>query len=557
VTGLEGLDMTDLDETLLARRIERLLAPWDRSDGPGVAVGVSRGGRIVVQRAAGMANIEQGVPIGPATTFRIASVSKQFTCAALLMLAAEGKLSVDDDVRTHLPELADYGVRITLDHLMHNCSGLRDMLEIMRLGGTDLAMPVTAADLMAGICRQRTLNFAPGTRYLYSNTNFLLLGRIVERVSGEKLRDFLAKRIFAPAGMNMTRMVEGTTEVVPGLATGYFPSSAEAGLGPWVQARHGFPVHGEGGLVSSVADLLLWERNYTTGRVGGRTLVAALAETAPFANGLPNGYARGLQTATVRGLPTQSHGGLWPGYRTEFLRLPAADAAVVVISNCANADPYQFGQRILDIIADDLPQATPRPALPPHATLQQCVGRYLDPTLPMTVEIAFDAAGNLTGSSNGLPFLLRAEADGRLAASRSAADFAMRLIAGGAAIEVEQDAGVTSIFRRLAEAATLPADLPGVYTCPEMAATWTISAGADGMAATVAGPVANAGPWEVTAVAGDIVRIWVPAILVRGWLDVRVERDGSGRIVGLTANANRVKNLALVRNGGATQGEEA
>ena len=176
-----------------------------------------------------MASIELGVPIGTQTTFRIASVSKQFTCAAILLLAAEGRLSIEDDVRSHIPSLPDLGHRITLAHLMHNTSGIRDMLEIMRLGGADLAQPCEPEDLLDGVCRQRGLNFVPGSRYLYSNSNFMLLGRIVEQVSGQSLREFLDRRIFAPLGMNATRHVERTDEVVPDLATGYFPAPGGGG----------------------------------------------------------------------------------------------------------------------------------------------------------------------------------------------------------------------------------------------------------------------------------------------------------------------------------------
>ena len=216
--------MTDLGLLLLRRRTRRLLAPWDRSDTPGVTIGIVRNDHLVVHESAGMASLEFGVPIGTQTTFRIASVSKQFTCAAILLLAAEGRLSIEDDVRSHIPSLPDLGHRITLAHLMHNTSGIRDMLEIMRLGGADLGQPCEPGDLLDGVCRQRGLNFVPGSRYLYSNSNFMLLGRIVEQVSGQSLREFLDRRIFAPLGMNATRHVERTDEVVPGLATGYSPA---------------------------------------------------------------------------------------------------------------------------------------------------------------------------------------------------------------------------------------------------------------------------------------------------------------------------------------------
>src|SRR5579871_5878517 len=131
----------NLDEALLRHRVERLLAPWHRMNGPGVTIGVVLGRELALHESAGFASLELGVPIGTETTFRIASVSKQFTCAAILLLEAEDKLTIDTDVRRYLPDLPDLGHRITLAHLMHNTSGIRDMLEIMRVGGVDLGQP--------------------------------------------------------------------------------------------------------------------------------------------------------------------------------------------------------------------------------------------------------------------------------------------------------------------------------------------------------------------------------------------------------------------------------
>ena len=153
----------------------------------------------------------------------------------------------------------------------------------MRAGGADLGQPCTPEDLLAGVYRQRDLNFAPGTRYLYSNSNFMLLGRIVEEVSGESLRSFLDRRIFRPLGMNSTRHVERTGEVVPGLATGYLAT----GDGHWRRAPHGFPLHGEGGLVSCVTDLALWHANIESPRIGGPAITDSLTAMTPFSQRVP------------------------------------------------------------------------------------------------------------------------------------------------------------------------------------------------------------------------------------------------------------------------------
>ena len=552
--------MTDLDQTLLSRHIARLLAPWNEAPGPGVAIGpgltigIARGPNLILHQSAGLASIELAIPITPQTTFRIASVSKQFTCAAILLLADEGRLSLDDDIRLHLPELADYGDTVTIDHLMHNSSGIRDMLEIMRIGGTDLAMPTSHQQLLDGITRQQTLNFPPNSRYLYSNAGFLLLGLIAERTSGQKLRHFLADRIFAPCGMSQTQMVESPTELVPGLATGYLPADPTLAIGPWTRAQHGFALHGEGALVSSITDLALWARACQTNRLGPN-LTAQLEHCDMFTNpasgggtnGHLNDYARGLRISAVRGVRTVSHGGLWPGYKTEFLRIPELDTAIIVIANNATANPYAIGQKILHHLLDQVPGIKPAPTLPAPDILARHAGRFLDPKTPATVDFTLTPAGTLTYSTNGVAFETRSNGDGRLAAANAGHDFTFRLSADGETIDIELDAATTATYQRITPGAGLPPDLPGTYRSEEMAATWTIGAHPIGMNLTIAGPHANAGPWPLEGIEGDIFRVWTPGALYRSWLDARLMRDAAGTVTGLLLNGNRVKNLAFQR----------
>jgi CubicO group peptidase (beta-lactamase class C family) len=533
--------MTDLDLLFLHRHVDRLLAPWDRTGTPGVTLGIVRDNHLVLHRSAGMASLELGVPVGPDTTFRIASVSKQFTCAAILLLAAEGRLSIDDDVREHIPALPDLGHRITLSHLMHNTSGIRDMLEIMRCGGADLSQPCTPQDLLDGVCRQRALNFAPGTRYLYSNSNFMLLGRIVEQVSGEALRAFLDRRIFAPLGMAATRHVPSTSEPVPGLASGYLAAPG----GGWQRAMHGFPLHGEGGLVSSVPDLALWHANFASPRVGGGKLAEALTTQTPFANGQPNAYARGLGVRCYRGQRIVEHGGLWPGFKTAFLRLPDYAAAVICITNNATVDPHALAQAAVDVMLDgDATAPKPPPALP-HAALAGLAGRWLDRAAGATADIAVAADGTVTVTTYGVPFVAAPAEDGRLAAAASTSAFALRLSADRDVLEVERDAGVRSDYRRVAEGAALPEGLDGVYENPDTAATWSIGAGE----VRVIGPLVRGGAWSAEPIEADVIRIVAPGNLYRSWFDVRVLRDASGQISGLRADGGRAKGLVFTRCG--------
>ncbi|WP_426955549.1 serine hydrolase domain-containing protein [Muricoccus radiodurans] len=525
--------MTDLDIALIERRVDAVLAPWTAAGGPGMTIGVLLDGRLAVHRHAGFASLEHRVPIGPATRFRIASVSKQFTCAAILMLAKEGRLSLEDEARQHLPELPAYEQPVTIAHLMHNTSGIRDMLEIMRHGGGDLGTPIRLQDLIDGITRQRTLNFTPGTRFLYSNSNFLLLGLIVERLSGEKLEDFLERRIFAPLGMRDTRMTPNVSEAIPNLATGYFPD----GPGRWTRAAHAFPLHGEGGLVSSVTDLALWARNASTRRLGAEWL-DELPKQTPFTNGTVNRYARGLVVRPYRGLETVSHGGLWPGYRTEFLKVPSLDLAVIAICNAGDGDPNLAAHKALDAVLDGKPGVHPVPSLLPKEALESLVGRYIDPVTAATLDIGLSPEGKPTLALNGLTVAAEATEDGRLASSRSSSVFMVRP-AGPDAVEVEQDAGVTGLWRRVQPGAALPEGLPGTYRSDEMATTWTVTESDGKTLVRAAGPVVNGPDWEVEPIADDVVRLHIPGTLMKGWLDVRVLRDGG--VTALETSGGRVK----------------
>jgi CubicO group peptidase (beta-lactamase class C family) len=544
--------VTDLGLLALRRHARRLLAPWDGPGTPGATIGLVRDGALVLHESAGMASLELGVPIGPETRFRIASVSKQFTCAAVLLMAEEGRLSPEDEVRTHLPELPAFGARITLDHLMRNSSGLRDVLELMRMGGADLSLPCTADHLLAAIGRQRGLNFAPGSRFLYSNTGFLLLGRVVERVAGEALGAFLERRILAPLGMTRTRHTPSTAELVPGLATGYLPRDGEPG--GFLRAQHGFPLGGEGGLVSCVEDLALWDAALATGRAIGRGVAEALVAQAPLADGRMNRYACGLDVARHRGLRTLDHGGLWPGFRTCFLRVPELALAVIAIANDNGADTHRLAHRMLDAAVEGMPGAHPVAPLPPRAALERLVGRWIEPATATTVEFSLDAEGDPVATQHGVPFGLAPAEDGRLAARRGAFEFAVAL-PHGEALTVEAGAGEAEVFRRAPAEAALPRDLAGRYRCAELEAEWSFAAeedGGDAMAVRVRGPmVAEAGPWPVTPIAPDALRVATPGILFPGWLDVRVLRDAApgGGIAGLSVSGARARDLRFDRLG--------
>src|SRR3954471_5364632 len=271
----------------LERRIDALFARYTRPGSPGAVVAVMREGMIEICKGYGLASIELGVPITPRTRFRIASVSKQFTVTAALMLAAEGKLELSDPPHKYLKELKP--LPVTIDQMMRNSSGLPDFLDLLRRGGHGLDKPARAVEFLEATARNGHLNFTPGSRFLYSNTNFLLLGLIIERVTRKKLGDVLAERIFKPLGMTDTRLAADIDTVIPNLATGYLGDDKQG----FRRAAHAYPQGGEGGLTSTVEDLLIWSRHFDA-PVLGKTLPAQLAAAAKLTGGHDNRYRRGI-----------------------------------------------------------------------------------------------------------------------------------------------------------------------------------------------------------------------------------------------------------------------
>jgi hypothetical protein len=267
---------------------------------------------------------------------------------------------------------------------------------------------------------------------------------------------------------------------------------------------------------------------------------------APFVNGTPNTYARGLRIKPYRGLRTVGHDGLWPGFKTSFLRVPDHGIAVICISNDATSDPHELAFQTLDALVEGAHGVHQVPPMPDWAASAELTGRYLNRDTAATIDVAHDANHRVTASANGVATFLVPTADGRLTTSRGSGDFFLRF--DGASIEVERDAGVMETQHRVTPGAQLPADLPGRYANPDTAATWTITTTDAGAEVRIIGPLLQAGePWEIEPIEGDIIRIHTPLTLYRGWLDTRVLRDAAGRITALHVDGGRVKGLVFTR----------
>ncbi len=331
-----------LAQDSIPARIDRIFAEWDHVNSPGCALGVSRDGEIVYQRGYGMSNLEHAIAITPPSIFHVASISKQFTAFSILLLERDGKLSVNDDVRKYIPELPSYGKTITIDHLLHHTSGLRDQWSLLGLADWRDDDLITEDDVLRVVTRQKELNFEPGAEYLYSNTGYTLLAIIVKRASGKSLRDFADERIFKPLGMTSTHFHDDHTMIVPGRTQAYEPRRG----GGWRISIPVFDTYGATSLFTTVGDLLKWEQNFADAKVGGPALIAKFTTAGTLGDGTPISYARGVVVGKYRGLATVGHSGADAGYRADVVRFPDQRLAVAAFCNLANINPSQLTRRV-------------------------------------------------------------------------------------------------------------------------------------------------------------------------------------------------------------------
>jgi CubicO group peptidase (beta-lactamase class C family) len=375
----------------LSAQVDKVFEKWDHTDTPGCALGVYKDGQIVYKHGYGMANLNDDVTITPATVFHVASMSKQFTAASILLLAQQGKLSLDDDVHKYIPELPDFGERITLRHLLHHTSGLRDQWALLELAGWRYSRDlITDDDVMSVLVHQKALNFKPGEKYMYSNTGFTLLAIIVKRVSGISFREFTTKNIFEPLGMTHTHFRDDHEEVIKHDALGYEQGGKDK---PFRMSLTNFDTAGATSLHTTVEDLQLWDENFYLPKVGGPTLIQQMLERGKLNSGEQQDYASGLVIGTYKGLPTVGHGGADAGYRSDITRFPNQHFTVSVLCNAADAGPAGLINQVADILlAKDF--KTPAPAVakePAKAT----------PVTPLTTEQMGAIAGNYWDGKDG------------------------------------------------------------------------------------------------------------------------------------------------------------
>lgn len=374
----------------LEEKVDELFAEWDKPNSPGCALGVIKDGRLIYARGYGMANLEYDIPITSKTVFRIGSTSKQFTAMCIALLAERGKLSLDDDIRKYIPEMPRYEASITIRHLIHHTSGIRDYLELMDMALKREEDYYTPEETIEMLARQKGLNFKPGEKFLYSNSNYFLLGVIVERVSGKSLREFAEENIFKPLGMENTHFHDDHTMIVKNRAVGYSPKKD----GGFRICETTLDIVGDGGLFTTVEDLLLWDRNFYENKLdGGQKLIDQIFTPGKLNNGEELDYAFGLIISNYRGLKMVHHGGAFVGFRAEMIRFPKQRFSVICLANLDSINPTKLAKRVADIYLADQFKEEIKPVKfvqLPIGKLKTKIGTFRDPETGMVCRLTLE-----------------------------------------------------------------------------------------------------------------------------------------------------------------------
>ncbi len=521
-------------------RIDEIFANYATNASPGCIVGVGQQGKQVFAKAYGMANLEYAVPLTTESISESGSVAKQFTAAALALLHLEGRLSLDDDIRKYLPEVPDFGERITIRHLLTHTSGIRDQWTMWGLVDRGPGSEVhTIPEVLDLVKQQRELNFPTGTEYLYSNTGYTIASVIVTRVSGTPFPRFTQERLFKPLGMNHTQWRDDYRRIVPNRATAYSREGAA-----WVQDMPFTMVHGNGGLLTTVGDLLIWNDALGNGLLGKPELTSLLQTRGNLKNGRQIDYALGLGIGEPRpGVREISHGGSTAGYRTYLARYPDADRlSVALLCNAATANAAGMTRRVASVFLPALaaagaPVITPAPA----AERSRILGSYRH--TPSEVWFVVSAVGEhvrLTGLT-GDTLIFRGAGD---FVTRDSARYRFEPFVG----DVQRVTLTTSdgemrtfeLMRRPEVTAAQLAELSGAYYSPELRGTIRVRADSNRLfirtspdEESILRPLYRDGFQVGTS----------PAT-------VRFVRDNSGRVKELRAFAGRARNVLFERING-------
>lgn len=380
---LSSVTLTSAQADDSREKVDALFSQWSKPDSPGCALAVIRDGQVVFKRAYGTGNLDYGIPLSSTSVFNMASVSKQFTAMSIALLANQGKLSLDDDIRKYLPDFPQYQSVITIRNLLNQTSGLREFSHLMLAAGTKF-QDAPDEDVYKILLRQKELNFKPGDEYSYSNSNYFLLAQIVRSASGKTLREFADENIFKPLGMVSTSFQSDGTEVIKNRAVGY---AARKGGGFTVETVGSYHI-GDGGLFTTVDDLILWDQNFYNNKLGGGArLIEQFLMPATLNSGQKSDYAFGIELETYKGLKLFGHDGIYYGFTAAMIRFPEQKFSVICLCNQTGIESTRLSRQVADIyLASEFKQsgkialAEPKVVQVPEKELAAVAGSYFNST---------------------------------------------------------------------------------------------------------------------------------------------------------------------------------
>jgi len=498
-------------------------------------------GRILYERGYGMADLDHDVKITPATVFHVGSMSKQFTAAAILMLAQQGKISLDDPIRKYVPELPDFGVTITLRHLLHHTSGLRDQWELLGFDGWRVGNDlITDGDVLYVLSRERELNFSPGSEFMYCNSGYTLLAQVVDRVSGQSLREFTTLNLFQPLGMKHTHFRDNHGETVKQIAYGYEPKDNSFEL-----SVPNYDTVGATSLLTTVDDLNRWDENFYTPQVGGERLIKQLQEPTKLNDGTPLDYAAGLFIYDYRRLKIVDHSGGDAGYVADMIRFPDQHFSVASLCNLSSIDPGEMNRRVADIyLAGELGPApsgnTSFQAKPDQ--LHAKVGTYVESPGDWVIRIQLRNGELWVDSGVGPSSKVEALSESRFRIP----EYSVELDFGNNNSHLVWTKKIeelgTNKSRRF-DRVTAPSptstqlrDFVGTYRCAELDVPYFVTLDQDRL--TMHPP--KMGDLPLVAITADL--------FVGGGWRVRFTRNGKGQVSGFLINTARTRNLRFERS---------
>ena len=516
----------------LTAAIDRQFAAFDRRDSAGCALGIYQDGRIRYARGYGMADVGRGEPLSATTVFEVASITKQFVAGVVGLLAEQRVLALDEDVRKYVPEMPDFGARITLDQLIHHTSGIPDFPAYQAVTG--VRTPDTVEAQLTVLGKRAELDFTPGSAFSYKNIEYNLLRLVAERATHQTAADLFAARIWGPLGMSRTAMRNRSDAPPPGVAIGH---RLEDGRLVPIERR---PV---GSVFTSVADLQRWDENFYTGAVGGAAWVGRMVSPTRLSDGTPSSYGFGNWIGTYRGLPVVRHDGIADGYRTYLIRFPTRHASVAILCNVESARPVVLAHDIADLLlAGTFPDgdATTPQQNPERA--ERWAGLYVDVLRGGSREVVADGTSLRVAYYGDPTFVPLSRTRFR---NRNGSVELSFTIGRGGAVTMEQQfpiGGEAETFARVAPWAPAPselADFAGTYENAALAATHRISATADGLSVQLPGEPT---PRPFKPLTKDIFEH--PRLSV-----VQFTRDREGRVTGYVVHLPRAWRIPFTRSG--------